>query len=171
MNYQNISQIQELTNVTDRKPHLTRHEVTFQMRLVSFKGQPVTDDTSFGDALMSVDNKVYDALPYAVTGWTYRDHDGIEGGRLEMFQPEHGYDNDLPESTALYDVSVGATRELPTMRADATDANPISIEQLVEEVVPLLIRLYGETGVEMALHRVKFYKHYESSADGYYDLQ
>jgi hypothetical protein len=153
------------------EPQVIRHDVTFQMRLVSFKGEPVTDDTSFGNVLMDTDSKVFDGLAKVVTDWTFRDHEGIEGARLEMCQPEFGYDEEGEDSGSLYDISIFSSHELPRLRVEATENRPISVQQLVEEVVPYLIRQYGEAGVVMELNRVQFYKKFESSQVGRYEFQ
>lgn len=166
---------QEITGVTERdqqnhNPRITRHDVVFQLRVVAFNGQPVNDDTPYGDALLKTDDKVFDALPSAVTNWKYRDHDDLDGERLEMYQPEFGHDPALPDDATLYDVGVCSTTELPRLRVETTEDKPISVQQLVEEVVPLLIRMYGDAGVTLELHKVRFAMQYEASTSGTYEF-
>lgn len=173
MSTQPITGATEVPSKT-HEPQVIRHDVIFQMRLVSFKGEPVTLDMSFGNVLMDTDSKVFDGLAKVVTDWTFRDHDGIEGSRLEMCQPEFGYsDNDEEgeDNNSLYDISIFSSHELPRLRVEGTENRPISVQQLVEEVVPYLIRQYGEAGVVMELNQVQFYKKFESSQSGRYEFQ
>jgi len=172
MSTQQISLIHELEAPAEAlSPRLTRHDVVFQFRLVSFKGEPLNDDSPYHRVLMDTDHKLEKTLSRAVTGWTFRDPDGIEGPRLELYEPEFGVDEDLPEDVQVYDVSVFSGRELSTSRAEATDERPISVQQLVEEAVPAIAKLYGDVGVQMELHRVLFRKQYESATAGYYRIE
>jgi len=172
MSTQEISLIHEMvTPAKALSPRLTRHDVLFQFRLVSFKGEPLTDDSPYHRVMMDTDDKLEKALSRAVSGWYFRDHDGIEGPRLELYEPEFGVDEEVPEDVQLYDVSVFSGRAIPESRADATDEHPLSVQLLVEEAVPAIIKLYGDAGVQMELHRVLFRKQYESATAGYYRIE
>lgn len=152
------------------EPRVVRHDVTFQLRIVAFNGQPVDDESRYGQALMDTDDKVYNALVREVSNWNFRDHDGIEGERLHFYQPEYGYDEDQPDTVTFYDVGIYATREIPLMRADATDAFPVSVEQLVAEMPAIILREYAAAGVTLEVHKVKFHRQLECSVSGYYDV-
>lgn len=172
MNHQTISQIDELeTPANGLSPRLTRHDVVFQLRVTAFKGEPINDDSPYHRVMMDADNKLERVLSRAVTSWNFRDHDGIEGPRLEIYEPEFGVDEDAADDVTLYDIAVYSGRELPTSRADTTEERPISVQQLVEEAVPAIIGLYGDVGVTMELHRVLFRKQYESATAGYYAIE
>jgi hypothetical protein len=155
------------TAVVSRAPCVIAHDVTFRMQLVTFKGQPVTGETSYGSNLDDGDRKLFDALPTVVAGWFYRHHDGVESARLEMCQPEFGGD-EVDSDATFYEITISASNELPRLRAEAKDERPISVQQLIEEVVPAAIRVYADFGVEMVLSRVEFRKKYESSERGNY---
>ncbi len=150
---------------------VTRHDVTFQFKVLALAGAPVTEDSGVYKALSVSDEDLFSKLPLAVSGWRYLDNYRIECDRLEICQPEFGYDEELPDGTLLYDVTVSASHELPTLRSEATDERPVSVQQLAEEVPALLVTLYGQGGVTLALHRVQYYKEYKFTAQGTYSLR
>jgi len=152
------------------EPRVVRHDVTFQLRIVAFNGQPVDDESKYGKALMDTDDKVYDALKREVSNWSFRDHYGIDCERLDFYQPEYGYDETQPENVSFYDVGVFATRPIPLKREDATEDFPISVEQLVAEALPIILREYAAAGVTLEVHKVTFHQQLECSVSGYYDV-
>ncbi len=147
---------------------VSRHDVTFQLKVTAFQGQPVSEDSPVYSALSTADEDLFSRLPHEIEGWRYRDHYQIECDRLDICQPEFGYDASLPDDVTLYDVTVTASHELPLLACDATQERPVSVEQLMNQVPAILLDVYGKAGVTLELHRVRFYKKYEYSSDGEY---
>lgn len=147
---------------------VTSHEVTFQMRVVALHGEPVTDGSALYDALSKADEALFTALPRSVEGWRFLDSDRIECDRLEIFQPDFGHDEQAAGNPVLYDITVGSSCELALHRAQATPSQPLSVEQLFEQVPELLKSIYAAEGVVLELHRVQFNKKVEYFTQGDY---
>jgi hypothetical protein len=146
------------------------HDVTFQLRVLALKGQPVTDESSFYKVLSVADEDLFARLPREVSGWRYLDHYQVECERLEICQPEFGRDDAAEGKPMLYDITLHSSRELALKRSDATPEHPLSVEQLVAEVPALLQDIYAAAGVTVVLHKVSFYKTLQHHVQGEYLL-
>lgn len=145
-----------------------RHDVTFQLRVRTVNGEEPTEDGPLYKLLAVADEDLFSRLPVEVAGWRYRDNYEIDCDRLELCETEFGYDDALPEGVTLYDISVSATREIPLRRVDANEDYPLSVEQLLKDVPPLLLDIYAKHGVVLELHKVRYYKQFTHSEQGAY---
>lgn len=167
MTQQKTSDVRAVSHNTS-EPRVTRHDVTFQLKVLAFNGQAPSDEAPLYKALSTADEDLYDRLPREIEGWRFRDHYEIECNRLEVCQPEFGSDEELPDDSRLYNVTLTASHALPVLAAQATAERPISVEQLLAQVPAVLRDIYAQAGVELALHKVTFYQVLEQSAQGEY---
>lgn len=134
------------------------HDVTFQMRVLSVDGAPAKDESSLYKKTNAAEVDMFLELPLEVKNWRFIDNYDVECSRLELCQMEYGDDPQLPEGTPLCDITVVAEHEIPLTREHTSEARPISVEHLVEEVPALLQSIFRKHGVELELHKVKYYK-------------
>lgn len=160
---------QSIVPLSRVEPQVNMHEVGFVMRVHDFNGAPPnSDDSQLYRAMSGADDKLYRDLQRAITNCHYVDHYEVECDRLDVCEPEYDHDDALPEGAVLYKVTLQSSKALPLNKQDTNEDNPISIEQLVEEVPAALQSIYAAAGVTMSLHRVTWYQRYESSAQGEY---
>lgn len=150
------------------EPRVTRHDVTFQLKVLALHGQPLTEDSRVYQALSLADEDLYAQLPREVADWRYLDNYQIECERLEVCQPEFGHDDALPDNCSVYDITLSASYALPLLRSDCSVDRPVSVEQLVDEVPPLLVAIYQKAGVTLELHKVRYYLTQEFTSQGEY---
>lgn len=163
-----VSTPMKVTTKKSSEPRVTRHDVTFQLKVLALQGQPLPEESRSYQTLALADEDLYAQLPREVTGWRYLDNYQIECNRLEVCQPEFGHDDALPGNCSVYDITLSASSALPLLRADCSVDRPISVEQLVDEVPPLLVAIYQKAGVTLELHKVRYYLTQEFTSQGEY---
>lgn len=169
MTSQDFSKVQD-TPAAPNAARVVEHQVTFRFQLTALNGQPITDESSLYKELTAADENMYRGLPRGITGWSYTDRDDIECERLNIALPEFADDDELPESSRMYDVTVISTRELALYKEQATAEFPLSIEQLMQEGIPLLLTLYAKAGFTLVFHEMRYSKRLEQTQYGKYTV-